>query len=449
MNPVWRKYLARTAPRYTSYPSALAFTADVGPREAAEALAGVEQYEPVSVYVHVPYCARLCWYCGCNMSVENRYARSAPYRRAIVAEIEAAGERLAGRGVITQVHFGGGTPNYLRAEHLGEIVDAVERSVGLTDAAPLAIEIDPRLVGEASVAELAAAGFSRMNIGVQDFDADVQAAINRVQDYPLVESVVAAMRCEGVDDLGLDLLYGLPRQTLSGFLDTADKTLALAPDRISLFGYAHIPDRLVHQRLIDADDLPDADGRLDLAEAAAERFVAAGYRRIGFDHFAMPGTAIAEADRAGRLNRNFQGFTEDPAETVLGFGPSAISCVGGLYVQNAKPVADYVRLIGSAGCAAVRGVRRTGRDRAVGDWLKDLLCGRPASLEGYFEALGASAAERAAVVAAAAPLAEDGVIEIRDGCVVVPHAARPLLRAVAAAFDPAVRSTKTFASPAV
>ncbi|GGD12446.1 oxygen-independent coproporphyrinogen III oxidase [Aquisalinus flavus] len=448
MKEPWQKYLDLSVPRYTSYPSALFF----GPMEPApyrHALREIGPYEPVSLYIHVPFCQQLCWYCGCNMRVENRYERTRPYLDALKREIHQVAAALAGRGRTSQLHFGGGTPNFLHAEDLISILDEIENAFGLTDGTPIAIELDPRLSSAASITNLARIGVTRMSIGVQDFDPFVQAAINRIQSYELVHDCVAAMRTSGVGDISFDLLYGLPRQTEHTMRETLRKTLSLAPDRVSLFGYAHLPDRLRHQRLIDDAELPGRSERSALAELGADTLVSAGYRRIGFDHFALPHTAIANADAAGRLNRNFQGFTEDQARCVIGLGPSAISSVNGVHAQNEKSVDGYTRLLDEGHWATTRGIVSTPEQRLIGDWIHGLLCRHEACLAEYFNIAGREQSAMESLMDRLAPLQRDGLIQLSGDRLTIEPGARLLSRAIAAVFDPAVHNSGARLSPAV
>lgn len=448
MKPSWHKYLDLSVPRYTSYPSAL-FFGPMDPAPYRHALREIGSYEPVSLYIHVPFCKQLCWYCGCNMRVENRYERTRPYLDALKREIHLVAAELGGRGRTSQLHFGGGTPNFLHAEDLITILDEIENAFGLTDGTPVGIELDPRLSSPASIANLARIGVTRMSIGVQDFDPFVQTAINRIQPYELVHDCVAAMRTSGVNDISFDLLYGLPRQTERTFRETLRRTLSLAPDRVSLFGYAHLPDRLRHQRLIDEAELPGRSERSALAELGARTLVGAGYRRIGFDHFALPHTAIARADAAGRLNRNFQGFTEDPARSVIGLGPSAISSVHGVHGQNDKSVTGYARQLGQGHWATNRGIVSTPSQRLIGDWIHGLLCRHEACLAEYFSITDSDEAAMESLMDRLAPLNRDGLVHLSGDRLTIDPEARLFSRAVAAIFDPAVQTSGSRLSPAV
>lgn len=430
----WRKYLTVRAPRYTSYPSALRFDDSVGAADYAERLALIGLYEPLNLYVHIPFCSRLCWYCGCNARVENRYDRVLDYVDALTGEIGLVGRLLGGRGRPVSIHFGGGTPNLLLTDDLARILDAIERELGLTDAARLAIELDPRLLREADIERLAALGFTRMSLGVQDFNAEVQRAINRMQSFELIESCVSAMRQAGIDDVAFDLVYGLPKQSLETFAVTISHAIMLAPDRMSVFGYAHLPAALPRQRKIRDEELPDPSMRSELAELADEMLCAAGYLRVGFDHYAKPHNSLARAAQSGKLRRNFQGFTDDGAETTIGFGASAISFVKGLYAQNQKTVRDYRAAVGRGALPVMKGVVRTPRDELAARTIERLLCAAEADLSGLFAALAPG--ERARILDALERLERDGVIR-REGPVLTIHPdAWFLSRAVAAALDP-------------
>lgn len=434
MQQAWRSYLGARAPRYTSYPSAHYFDAGVSARDYAARLDQVELYEPLSVYVHIPFCRQLCWYCGCNMRVGTRYERARRYVGTLLREIALVGRRLNGRGRVSAVHFGGGTPNFLAAEQIGEIVEAIELALGLTDDALLSIELDPRLVGRGDAAELVGLGFRRFSLGVQDFDPAVQAAINRTQSFELVEAVVGDLRGEGVDDISFDLLYGLPRQEENVFADTIEKTAALSPDRVSVFGYAHLPHALPHQRLIRDEDLPGPEIRAALAELADRELVRAGYRRAGFDHYARPSSPLARAAAEGRLRRNFQGFTEDKATTTIGLGVSAISSIAGLQAQNAKDLGDYAGTVASGELATERGIEATAQEIVTGRTIEAILCRGQADIK---EALAAVTPQEANAMCKRLDVLEaDGVIEWRGDVVSIREEARLLARIVAAALDP-------------
>lgn len=434
MRQEWQAYLARRAPRYTSYPAAPYFHGGVRAADYRTKLGAVPVYEPLSLYIHIPFCRQLCWYCGCNMRVENVYERTKPYLDALCREIATVGAALKGRGRTVNLHFGGGTPNYFRPHDLERILTRVEEGPGLTDDAGLAIELDPRLVQPGDIPALKALGFTRLSMGIQDFNPAVQAAINRHQSFALIESLVGQIRRTGFEDLSFDILYGLPKQTRQSFDATLDQVVHLNPDRISVFGYAHLPAALPRQRLIDDADLPDEEMRMALAEQADEHLCAAGYQRIGFDHYARPGTPIAEAVRTGRLKRNFQGFTEDQADTILGFGASAIGFIDGLYVQNEKDIRTYAETARGGALPIVKGLQRTPLQDLTARIISDLLCRLTADLAPLFAALPASRA--AEICTGLKPFIRDGLLAISGTRLMLCPDAAPLARLVAMTIDP-------------
>jgi oxygen-independent coproporphyrinogen-3 oxidase len=449
MRPTWHRYLDRNVPRYTSYPSALAFRDGLEAAPYEKALAGIGRDEPVSLYLHVPFCKQLCWYCGCNMKVENRDERIAAFTEHFLEEIELVGGKLGGRGRISQVHFGGGTPNTLCEADLIRVVAALRENFPLRETTPLVMEIDPRLAGAKQIEALDRAGITRFSIGVQDFDLDVQKAINRVQPFELVAKVVGELRHHGADDISLDVLYGLPRQTLCRFRRTIEQVIALSPERVSLFGYAHMPSRLKHQRLIREEELPGRSLRIALEEMAASMLMEAGYGRIGFDHYARPGTPLFEAAKSHRLHRNFQGFTEDPAQNVVALGPSAISSVHGVFAQNAKNIRTYAEAVERGRLPIERGVIATLEEEDIGRWIERLLCDLEGDLKQYCALTGTDPAVWERTSSALRPLIEDGIVRIEDDRVLIENEAKPLARLVASMFDPAVQGGLEFASPAV
>lgn len=420
------------APRYTSYPTALAFES-VGEAEFRARLREVGLYEPLSLYLHMPFCRSMCWYCGCNMKVENAYPRALRYLDAVKREARLVAEALAGAGRPSALHLGGGTPNYFRPEDLADLVRTIESEFGLTDSVKLAIEIDPRLLQDGDAAALVAAGFSRFSLGVQDFDDDVQRAINRVQSFDLVAGAVGALRAAGVDDISFDVMYGLPRQTEATFADTIEKVIALAPDRIAVFGYAHAPAALKRQRLISADTLPAGPARLALATQADECLMGAGYVRIGFDHYARPENALALAAREKRVRRNFQGFTDDLAETTIGLGASAISFVHGLYAQNVKSVVDYQNVVARGALPIARGKARTRRDDVIARTISTLLCAMETDIRPLLNV--ATPAEAVQVTSGLSRLEQIGHIRWRGDHIAVEEGRHYFARIVAAALD--------------
>ncbi|RXD07318.1 coproporphyrinogen dehydrogenase [Sphingomonas sp. UV9] len=353
--------LARAVPRYTSYPTAAEFGDAVGPGDMANALAGIDVDAPVSLYAHIPYCRAICWYCGCNTGAANRTARLATYMARLDEEIALVADRV-GDVRIGRIAFGGGSPNAIDPALFVALVARLRGAFRCEDPV-LSIEIDPRGFDAEWAAALGATGVSRASLGVQTLDPQVQTAIGRVQPVDDIHRTVALLRGAGVASINFDLMYGLPGQTEASLLATLRDSIAMGPDRLAVFGYAHVPDLIPRQRRIDSAALAGAEARFAQAALAHAVLIDAGYVAVGFDHFARPGDALARASEAGTLRRNFQGFTEDPAQTLLGLGASSISDFPVALLQNEKNTGRYGMRIDAGGFATARGLRRTAEDR--------------------------------------------------------------------------------------
>lgn len=339
--------LDRPGPRYTSYPPADRFSTAFGPADALAALTRADTAErPLSVYVHLPHCHRLCGYCACNVVPTKSMDKRANYIDLVLKELELASAQIPHRQTLGQLHFGGGTPNSYPLEDLTRLVQAILQRFPPTPTAELAMEVDPRYVTDPQMAALSALGLNRISFGVQDFDIDVQRAIGRHQSEKQTLSAVELARKNGFKSVNIDLVYGLPRQTLERFSHTLDRLIATRPDRVALFSFAYLPDQKKNQRIISKDDLPDAPTRAKMLVLARERMVLAGYHTIGMDHYALPHDSLATAESTGRLRRNFQGYTVAPEAgagplEILGLGLSAISDIGSAYIQNHKDIEPY------------------------------------------------------------------------------------------------------------
>lgn len=447
MKSEWRRLLSERAPRYESYPSARCFDRAVTADDYADRLSGVELYEPLSIYVHVPFCRNPCWCCGSDVRIENGYRGALRYVSAVQKEMRLVGARLNGAGTTQSVHLGGGAPNYLLIDEIAEILKTIELEFGLTDNARLAIELHPALLREDDVSRIAALGFRRMTVGVYDFDPAVQAAINCVQSSELIDRVVAEMRSAGVPDVSFDLLYGLPKQTFQSFTASLEKTIALSPDQVSVLGYAHLPAAIARQQLIDPQRLPGPELRADLALLADATLIAAGYRRIGVGHYAKAGNALAKAARERRLKRNLQGFTEDAGTTVLAFGVSAVSSIAGLHVQNEKGVAAYYEKISANVLATAIGVESSAVEAIIGAAINDLFCYGAANIAPLLMVL--QAFEAAAICRRLESLEKEGIIDWQGDVIRIIDDARLLSWAVAAAIDPYAAPTYSGATAAL
>ncbi len=434
MQSTWLKYLDRRIPRYTSYPTAVQFGPDIDAGCYQRWLATLPADAAVSIYIHVPFCTALCLYCGCHTTVVRRYAPVADYVDLLQREIGAIGS-VVGRRTVTQVHWGGGTPTVLSTDDFMRVMSALRTSFAIAPGAELAIEIDPRVLTREYVATLAAAGITRASLGAQDFDARVQQAVGRIQSFDQTALVADWLRDVGIANINIDLMYGLPYQTATTVAATARRAMALAPDRIALFGYAHVPAMKRHQKLIPEQALPDSLQRAAQNSAAAGIFVEAGYQRIGLDHFARSDDVLVARQRECRLHRNFQGYTADETPILLGFGTSAISSLPQGYAQNAASVITYRNALAADRLATARGRARTNEDRLRGFIIKRLMCDLHVDFGKACKAHGAPANHFAAELGKIDELANDGIV-IRSGeCVTIPEHARPLVRTVCAIFD--------------
>lgn len=435
------KYNARV-PRYTSYPTAVQFSAEVDAERYRGWLAGLTD-EALSVYLHVPFCRELCWYCGCNMRVVRRQSSHRRYVERLRWEIDLVRDATPTAGRIKHLHFGGGTPGILGAELLDEIVGALRQAFGFEKQAKLAIEIDPRGFTRELAEGLGRTGFTNASLGVQDLSPTVQKAINRLQTWQQTEDTATWLRQAGIAELNVDLMYGLPHQSEADVLNTVEQVLALAPERVALFGYAHVPWMKSHQRLIEDEALPLPDARLAMSEAAAAALSRAGYLRIGLDHFTRQDTSFAKTARAGRIRRNFQGYTDDPAAVLIGLGASAISDLGSGLAQNHTELRDYGQAIDAGRLATARGVARDDDDRLRGAVIESLMCRERADLAEICAAQGADLDTLAPALLHLQSFVDDGLLSIDGWTVRVLEPGRPIVRAVCGAFDRYLQASDT------
>ena len=417
-------------PRYTSYPTVPHFQASVGALQYLDWLDGLPDAQTLSLYVHFPFCQQLCWYCGCNTKATRRYEPVAGYLRSLEREIDHVSGLLPTAHTVTHVHWGGGSPNILSAEDIGRLTARLDARFRLSKA-EFAVEIDPRYVDDGQVAAFTTAGVNRVSIGVQDFEDCVQAAIGRRQSFAETKLAIDRFRGKGVAGVNIDLIYGLPHQTCDSLLRTLDKVLELAPDRVAAFGYAHLPHRLRHQRLIDERSLPDPTERFAQAELLGLRLSDAGYIRVGLDHYAMPGDPLV----AKAVRRNFQGYTSDDASVLIGLGASAIGRLPNGYVQNAVSVADYSKRVNTAGLATVRGFELGTEDRLRAHVIERLMCDAAISVSELYQTFGAAAAPVVAEIRRLVSEDGDGLLmQSLDGFRVT-EVGRPFLRSICAKFD--------------
>ncbi|WP_343613320.1 radical SAM protein [Novosphingobium sp.] len=419
--------LARPVPRYTSFPTAAEF-APLGAKDNGAALGEAldETSGEISLYLHIPYCEQICWYCGCNTGAANRQGRLTSYLDALAREIALIGARLDGRVKVKRVAFGGGSPNAISPTQFVRLVDAITLHFSLADPV-WSIELDPRTMTRDWAQAMSAVGVSRASLGVQTFAPRLQAAIGRVQSDRVIERVTDMLREAGVTSLNYDLMYGLPGQTWSDLEASLARTAELGADRVALFGYAHVPHLLPRQRRIDASALPGQDERFTMAARGYAYLVEAGYRPVGFDHFARPGDPMAQATLNGRLHRNFQGFTDDTAPVLIGLGASAISSFPNVLIQNEKNAGRYRMLLSQDRLTGGHGILRSDADRALGVLIEQILCHGRAGIGGDLAMAHA---------AALAPFMERGLVDVEAGLLTMLPGGLPYARSIAAIFDP-------------
>lgn len=433
--------LATPVPRYTSYPTAAEFRDDVGLEEQLEALAAVPDGSDVSLYVHIPFCREICWYCGCNTGRSNRSQRLEEYLRRLEQEFALVSARLGSRKRISRIAFGGGSPNAISPRQFLILVDGLRRCFSVADDAIWSIEIDPRGFDEAFSRAIASAGFTRASLGVQTFAPSTQAAIGRVQPRHSIESAIDWLRKAGIDSLNMDLMYGLPGQDRAELLDGIWQALALGADRLAVFGYAHVPHLIARQRKIDGTALPAANERFTMAAEVHELVVSRGWQPVGFDHFARPADPLAAAAREHRVRRNFQGFTDDPCDILIGLGASSISRLPGLLIQNEKNNGRYGLLVGNERLAGNKGVALTPAEQRRGRLIEELLCQGSTDL--------GSLPELAELRQDLHPFADRGLARWDGNALTITDDGSPYARVVAAKLDPWRAKSKVKFSSAV
>jgi len=440
IRPLVEKY-DRPGPRYTSYPTAPQFQAAFAEddyRAAAERSNRATTPKPLSAYVHIPFCESLCYYCACNKIITHNRERAAEYLAWLKREIELQGALFDDTRRMTQLHLGGGTPTYLSNDQLGELMAALDAAFHFAEpeTREFSLEVDPRTVTPEQIHELHALGFNRLSFGVQDFDTRVQEAVNRIQSEAQVVELVAASREAGFQSVSVDLIYGLPLQTVASFDETLTKIIALRPDRIATYSYAHLPELFKAQRLIRPEDMPPPERKIELLELTIRRLTEAGYVYIGMDHFALPEDELSLAKQNGTLQRNFQGYSTHADCDLIGLGNTAIGKVGDSYSQNVKETPQYQARLEAGRLPVMRGYRLNADDRLRRDVINALMChGRIdfATIEAdhdidfttYF----------ADALAELEEMADDGLLAIGDGAIEVLPAGRLMMRNAAMAFD--------------
>lgn len=426
-------------PRYTSYPTALqfseSFTADDYRRNA---IASNDVDKPLSVYVHIPFCRSLCYYCACNKIVTRNVARVQSYLRALRREIELQATLFDRGRSVRQLHFGGGTPTYLNQRELTELMAWLNNAFSLEpgERREFSIEVDPRTVDHESISRLGDLGFNRLSLGIQDFDSRVQMAVNRIQTVDDVDRLLASARQNNFHSVSFDLIYGLPQQTVESFDRTLSTVIAMRPDRIAIYNYAHLPQRFKGQRMINEAHIPAPQVKLRIFHNTVDRLSAAGYEYIGMDHFALPHDDLVVARQTGTLQRNFQGYSTHGDCELIGLGVSAIGSIGSVYSQNATTTIEYEAMLGAGRLPVRRGIAVDEDDWLRAQIIQSLMCYDELDLEAFSQRNSVDfrsyfADELARLV----PLEQDGLIEIDPSRIRITARGRLLLRSIAMVFD--------------
>ena len=429
---------ARPGPRYTSYPPATQFRPSFAAAGAASELAAIRDGDDISLYAHIPFCSQLCWYCGCNVEATRDRSKGSRYVDVLLRELALVAGAMGGRPRVVDMSLGGGSPNFLEIGDLARLVDDVRRWFTIPRDAMLGIELDPRDTRPEQIDALAAIGFRRVSVGVQDFDEAVQTIIHRHQSADATRAVIERARARGFDSVNVDLVYGLPGQTPASVGRTLDEVVRLAPDRLAVFGYAHLPHLRPHQRLVErAAPVPDIPQRIELLRVVMDRLADAGYVRIGLDHFARPGDPLARASAEGRLGRNFQGYVVHATDRLIGIGASAISDSGHAYWQNHVDTEAWTQEVNAGRLPVVRGVALADDDELRRFVIMRLMCdGRLdfAEVEARF-GIPFTDTFAAELTALAAEYAELAIVDRARGAIAATPLGHHLIRNIAAVFD--------------
>jgi oxygen-independent coproporphyrinogen-3 oxidase len=440
---------SKAGPRYTSYPTAPYFTESFGEKEWLEEINTTQDRKrDLSLYVHVPFCDTLCYYCGCNMVATHDYSKADAYLGYLFQEIDRVAALTSPERQARQVHWGGGTPTFLKPADIRRLFQHLASRFKIAPDAEISCELDPRELSREHIAALADSGFNRVSMGVQDLDEAVQKAVNRVQPEPLIRQVFGWLREAGFNSINIDLMVGLPHQTVENFTSTLDRIVGLGPDRLAVFNYAHVPWMKKHQKLIVESDLPDLPTKLALQKLIMERLAAEGYVYIGMDHFAKGDDEIVRAQKAKTLYRNFQGYTTNKDCDIYAFGVSAISQTEEVYVQNAKNLAEYQRRIAAGGLATERGLRISRDDRIRREAISHIMCDLEldkarfgAQWDMDFDTFFADALPELEELAA------DGLVQLEPGLIRVTETGRIFLRNIAMPFDAYLRQQSVEIKP--
>jgi oxygen-independent coproporphyrinogen III oxidase len=437
------EFLSAHVPRYTSYPTAPHFHGGIDAGTYRAWLEELTDRQNLSLYVHIPFCDSLCWFCGCHTRVVHNYAPIASYLDVLFAEIDAVAPLLAGGRRVSHIHWGGGSPTLLGPVGVARLAERLSSRFRFEPGAEFAVEIDPRELSDETILALAAAGVNRASLGVQDCDETVQRAINRWQPFEVTRSAAERLRSAGINRLNVDIMYGLPHQTVRHVERTIDMVLTLKPDRVAVFGYAHVPDFKRHQRLIPVAALPDLGERLRQYDAAQSLLTANGYVAIGLDHFARAADPLAVASAQGTLRRNFQGYTTDTADALIGLGASSIGSLPQGYVQNWPDIPAYRKAVAGGALPVARGVALSDEDRVRRAVIERLMCDLGVDLDAITAKFGLPPDYFAAELTSLQPLAKQRIVEISANRLRIDPEMRAAVRLVCAAFDKYLAANNT------
>jgi oxygen-independent coproporphyrinogen-3 oxidase len=422
-------------PRYTSYPTAAQFGDWVTAGDYAAWLGEIDKTEPISLYLHIPYCHKLCWYCACHTNITAKYSPIARYVELLKKEMELVSKHMKVRPRVSFIHWGGGSPNMLSSGDFKDLMVAISKHFRVMKTVENAMEVDPRSMTREKAKGYIKAGINRVSLGVQDFNPHVQKLINRIQPFEMTRDIVGWLRGAGIRGINFDLMYGLPGQSLEDVIRNVDRAVELWPDRLAVFGYAHVPWMKAHQKMIKEEDLPTSKTRLAMADALSKRLIEHGYIQIGLDHYAKPGDSLTRAYLAGRLHRNFQGYTTDDATTLVALGVSSIGQLPKGFVQNTASMKDYAGAIGNGELATARGVYVTREDHWHWAVIEQLMCQMRVDLKKVCQKLDIPASNFLPEIFSLKELENDGLVKHRGTTFEVTKKGRPFIRSIAAVFD--------------
>lgn len=421
-------------PRYTSYPTAPHFSGDVDTAKFTQWIEAIPEKDQVSLYIHVPFCRRLCWFCACRTQGTSSLAPVQAYLETLKLELKLLKQKLPAGVTLSHLHWGGGTPTLLTPTMITALAKAVFDVAPLAKDAEFSVEIDPNEIDDARLDALASAGMNRASVGIQDFHPEIQSTIGRIQSYDVTRTAIDKIRARGITSLNADILYGLPNQSTARITESVQKLLSLSPDRVALYGYAHVPWMARRQSMIPSDQLPTPEERLDLFDSARKLFAWDGYAEIGIDHFALKGDGLEIAQKAGTLRRNFQGYTDDQADVLIGVGASSISRFPQGYAQNDASTSKHTAAIREGQFSTIRGHSLTEKDRLQGRIIEALMCDFKVSTAEITSSFKITP-KRVRKLFDDANKAFNGMLVISDDMLFVPETARPLTRLIARHFD--------------